>query len=1175
MIRRSSLIALEVMMGLVTASLMGLGVAWWRLSQGPLELNLMRQAVETELSRTRADRPVVVDRVQLTWSTSGGALELHAVGVTFEDTAHHPLSRFSDVRIELDVLALATGHIALDRADFSGGEVTFTHRRDGALWVAFGPPGSTPDIVAPPAREDEPLMVRVSHWLDGLQAAFRPVGAGGHLSDVSIHGAKFTVIDEASGGTWVANESAFALHRNHDTLVLQADARLEGAQGLAPANLRITTSTSFQSAIIEFGARNVRPRALFSDAALGPFAGLDAPFTANIKVGLDRHSGVNAIEGEATLGRGTAHMGDGTFDVTGGRLHGRYDLASDELVIDQLNLLGARTRINGDIHVHQASAILRAQPGHPAPFDMALPSATLDAPGVFADQIQLASLQADGEIDSNTHEFRFAHLHAKADDATVDASGKLYWAAAPDHRVRMGVVLDGAVAGNVNATTVLKFWPIGLGEGARAYLATSITGGQVSNGRVHLDIRPSDVASDIWRQESVDVRFDLAAASMRFITTMSPVTDANATAVLGGNSFNLQISQARLNDLNVTHGVVDIPHLKPHGQALNISAHVEGDARHVMEVLMEKPLDLQRQLPVDAASVTGHASVDLRLMRPMQNDVQFAQYRFNVDGHFSDFAGNMNTKHVALSQGSLDVHGDQNVIHVTGPVRAGTSEVRIAWNEYLQRHDRSSSEYQIAGDFDADDLVRLGYPLASYAQGRIGVTVNGQGRGFDVDQANVELDLRNAFVESPWRFWTKATGTPASVRFTIAREATGGVLAFNNLDARGAGLVAQGRVRAAVSDGRIVEADLPRLAIEGRSDAHVYATRASDGALEVRVQGALFDGAPFMDGDNPPAAVRTGAVNVAHITAAHPPNNEPLVRASVMVDHLKLRGGATLANAHVNVVVAHNALALVQANGQSPGNKNFNLALGVRPDDPAGGIRLRADDAGFAMRALVGADNVVGGSAMADGDWRVGPPSQSHFVLHLRDFQVVKLPAMARLLSSAGSLTGLVEMLNGDGIGFSALDAPMIYTDGHLAINDARLAGPSIGLTASGAYNIDADNIHVDGVVVPSYGLNSMLGAVPVLGNLFVSRHGEGVVGMTYSVNGHVAEPRVGVNPLSALTPGILRRIFEPSSRSAPRAQTAAPAVPAAPPHSEAETNTRNASAAQTAAATAQAQPAP
>ena len=33
----------------------------------------------------------------------------------------------------------------------------------------------------------------------------------------------------------------------------------------------------------------------------------------------------------------------------------------------------------------------------------------------------------------------------------------------------------------------------------------------------------------------------------------------------------------------------------------------------------------------------------------------------------------------------------------------------------------------------------------------------------------------------------------------------------------------------------------------------------------------------------------------------------------------------------------------------------------------------------------------------------------------MRDFNVVRLPAMAQLLSSAGSLTGLVDTLNGEG----------------------------------------------------------------------------------------------------------------------------------------------------------------
>jgi hypothetical protein len=54
-----------------------------------------------------------------------------------------------------------------------------------------------------------------------------------------------------------------------------------------------------------------------------------------------------------------------------------------------------------------------------------------------------------------------------------------------------------------------------------------------------------------------------------------------------------------------------------------------------------------------------------------------------------------------------------------------------------------------------------------------------------------------------------------------------------------------------------------------------------------------------------------------------------------------------------------------------------------------------------------------------------------------------------------------------------------------------------------------------------------VLGIVPILGNLLVSKPGEGVIGMTYNVSGNSEEPKISVNPLSVLTPGIFRRIFE------------------------------------------------
>ncbi|MEZ5995877.1 MAG: DUF3971 domain-containing protein [Hyphomonadaceae bacterium] len=1129
MIRRSTLIAVEILLGLIAALAIGVGVAWWRLSQGPIELNAIREHVQTELSAARSGRPVGIDRIELAWSRQGNALELRAIGVTVEDGRGGVLSRSDEARIELGVLPLLIGRISLVRAEFSGGAITFTRKVNAAVDIAFGPEGSPADIIIPPPPPNETLEQRVARLLDGMEAAFRPIGPGGGLRALSVRNAALTIVDDAGGGRWTADDATFELARQGRALALVAHARLEAAAGAAPAGLRITTDTRFQSAVIEFSAENARPRALFSQAAMGPFAGLDAPISATISVGLDRQAGVNQFEGDVTIGRGAADMVGGRFDLDGGRLHGRYDIASDELIIDEITLAGDRTRIGGEVRVRDVSAIMRAAPDEPAAFDISLPSMRLDVPGTFAQPLSFSNVHLAGAIVSAERSIRFEELRAQTGDAALNASGRLYWAeAGADQRVHPGLELDGAVTGAIDARSVIAMWPIGLGEGARSYVARSLEAGRVTDGQVHLDIQPRDVAAGVFRDDAMDVRFNVDGGVFRFASTMSPVTDARGSGVLRGNRLDMTFPHAQLNGLTLTNARLELPRLKPKGAMATIAARVEGDARRFLEVLAQEPLSMGGRLPVDIASATGHGAVNVRIQRPMIEEVPREDWRFSIDGAFRDFAGNVSGRRLAVSQGQLLVRGDQRAVTVSGPIRAGTSAIEnVRWVEHIgRRAGASSSEYEISGDFDANDLERLGYPIARYAQGRIGVTVSGQGRGFDVDDARIDLNLTNAAIEAPRAFWTKRAGQAASARFNVERQRDGG-LAFSNIEARGVGMNVQGRVRLA-RDNRIVEADLPRVLLEGSSDARVFASRANDGALEVTVRGALFDAAPFMGSDAQPAGqnAREQAAGGA-------------MRANVAVSRLKMRGGATLSDARVEVATAHDALMRLSVEGRSPGDRPFSLTLGPSSAEPQSRVRFRSDDAGFAVRALTGAENVVGGTASADGDWRAGPPNQARFAVQMRNFQVVRLPAMARLLSSAGSLTGLVEMLNGDGIGFSLMDAQMTYANDRLRFTEGRMTGPSLGLTGAGSYDLTADNLDIDGVVAPSPLLNlSVLGSVPVIGDLLVSRRGEGVFGMTYAINGRAGEPRVGVNPASALTPGILRRIFEPLPR---REETPAP----------------------------------
>ena len=136
---------------------------------------------------------------------------------------------------------------------------------------------------------------------------------------------------------------------------------------------------------------------------------------------------------------------------------------------------------------------------------------------------------------------------------------------------------------------------------------------------------------------------------------------------------------------------------------------------------------------------------------------------------------------------------------------------------------------------------------------------------------------------------------------------------------------------------------------------------------------------------------------------------------------------------------------------------------------------------------------------------------------------------LAKLVSVATPVfyKAAVDALTGEGLNFSELDVPFTYTDGEVQIAEAKATGTSIGFTASGTVYTHADVLNIQGTVVPAYALNSMLGKIPLLGNIFAgTEDGGGVFAANFSVTGPVEDPETKVNPLSALTPGILRNLF-------------------------------------------------
>jgi hypothetical protein len=109
---------------------------------------------------------------------------------------------------------------------------------------------------------------------------------------------------------------------------------------------------------------------------------------------------------------------------------------------------------------------------------------------------------------------------------------------------------------------------------------------------------------------------------------------------------------------------------------------------------------------------------------------------------------------------------------------------------------------------------------------------------------------------------------------------------------------------------------------------------------------------------------------------------------------------------------------------------------------------------------------------------------------------------------------------------FSGMKVDFTRTPGRLALHDGVVRGPVLGGTIDGVIDYADDEVHLRGTLIPLYGANNLLGQLPIVG-IFLGGEKEGLVGVTYEVVGKPAGPVLHVNPLSALAPGLLRKVFE------------------------------------------------
>lgn len=594
-----------------------------------------------------------------------------------------------------------------------------------------------------------------------------------------------------------------------------------------------------------------------------------------------------------------------------------------------------------------------------------------------------------------------------------------------------------------------------------------------------------------------------------YFKPLPPARDIDGSAVFDRSTLTFTPTGGRLEGIKVTGGTVRLYQLDTNDEQLALNLTAQGPLQDALLVLDHEPLHYARALAIDPHTVAGRFTADLKFGFPLVHDLTLDQVDFGAAATLDGVAVDNVLFGRKLEDGKLKMQLDRKAMRLSGSAALAGVPVSLEWVENFDATDKTRTRYRVKGVVDDPARARLGLDFfPDRLQGAVGVDFTYALDRAHRGEATVALDLGPANLALAKLGWKKPAGVPATARLDLA-FADEHLIAIRDAVVAGGGMDAEltARFDDKTDGGGLSALELKRL-ITGDTNVSGAVERQAAGGWHITLAGPSFDAAGLVDA----------------LQKAPPQTDAPPLLIEAKLGRLVIGKGrmALDLSGRLQSDGAHWQAADLDA--AMPGGGKLTLrfggALGERK------FVLSTDDFGALMRLIDLTDNLRGGkfrltgTAVDEGARRV---LKGH--VEGEDYRLVGAPLFARLLSAA-SLSGMDALLSGKGIPFSRLTADVTYGGGKLAFDNLRAYGGAIGVNAHGGFDEGAGTIDVAGTLVPAYRLNSVLGNVPVLGDLLLGGEGQGIFAANFSVVGTLAAPNVSVNLLSALAPGVLRKLF-------------------------------------------------
>jgi hypothetical protein len=546
---------------------------------------------------------------------------------------------------------------------------------------------------------------------------------------------------------------------------------------------------------------------------------------------------------------------------------------------------------------------------------------------------------------------------------------------------------------------------------------------------------------------------------------------------------------------NATYRVLDTSQMPTHADVVFNFSGPASDFSAVMQSSMMRSVSAP---PLDPNKTEGDIAMMVTLAYPQKPDLKPTDIKISATGDFTDLAiANVVGDQDLENASAHIVAGDQGLI-VTGDGKIGGAPSHFELKQAPASQTRDATLVMTL-----DDAVREKKNIRTPGQltGPVTLSLSLKGIGGDKVHGKGELDFSKASINGVIPGWVKPANKPLKATFLLTPHQDQSV-SIADLSIDDPSVALKGKAELG-SDGALRALSLSSLRVAPGDKVTASFDRA--GAIyKVSIQGEALDGRALIKSALNSKSSSSQDLDLDLKLGSMTGFNGEVMKAVDL--HAQTRNG-TLKDLKLDA-----RLGTQQVTGQP-----------ARSESGQNVIVIQTADAGALLRYMDFYKRMNSG-AMTFQLATAGDPLDGEIAI--RRFAILEESAIADLNTKAGAQTGRAIVTDPKNVQFTRLNASFSIGGGKITIKDGVVSGPVIGGTVEGVVDYGKGGIDVKGAIVPAYLVNNLLNKLPLIGNLLGGEN-EGVFSINYRATGPLASPDISYNPLSAVAPGFLRKLFE------------------------------------------------